>query len=64
MSGSKHVGIKTVGQNLRFTPSRNGGSTGPDKGHRYLPEGTIEAPLTIDAEGLGLKVVEAWARCT
>src|SRR5260370_39145742 len=23
MSGSKHVGIETVGQNLRFTPRRN-----------------------------------------
>jgi hypothetical protein len=63
MSGSKLVGIETVGQNLRFTPTRNGGSTGPDKGHRDLPDGTIEAPLTIDTEGLGLKVAEAWARC-
>src|SRR6266478_5035013 len=64
MSGSKLVGIATVGQNLRFTPTRNGGSTGPGRGYQDLPEGTFEAPLTIDTEGLGLKVVEAWARCT
>jgi hypothetical protein len=59
MSHSAHVGIETVGQSLRFNPTMEGRA--PTKG---LPEGTIEAPLTIDVEGLGLKVVEAWARCT
>jgi hypothetical protein len=63
MNGSKLVGISTVGQNLRFTPTRNGGSIGPDRGYRDLPEGIIEAPLTIDTKGLGLKVIDAWARC-
>ena len=63
MSGSKLVGISTVGQNLHFTPTRNGGSTGVDRGYRDLPEGLIEVPLTIDSEGIGLKTVDAWARC-
>src|SRR5260221_5844462 len=54
MSDSKLAGISTLGQNLRLIPTRNGGSTGPDRGYRDLPDGIIEVPLTIDTEGLGL----------
>jgi len=61
-NGSKLVEISTIGQNLRFTPTRNGGSTGPDRGYRDLPEGIIEASLTIDTRAW-LKGYRGMARC-
>jgi hypothetical protein len=62
-SGSKAVLIETARKNLHFTPSRNGGSTGPNKGHHFLLERMVETPLGIDPEALGLTLAEVWARC-
>jgi hypothetical protein len=63
MKGSKFVGIGVVGQEFHFSPTRNGGSTGPDRGYRFLPGDIVKSPPTNEPEILAQKLVEAWARC-
>jgi len=64
MSGSKLVDISTVGEAIQFVPTRNGGSSGAQRGYHFLPGAALKAPLKADAESLALKLAEAWTRCT
>jgi len=62
MTGSKLVHVDAAGDSVVFTPTHNGGSTGPDKGYEELAE-TTAVPLRADDNQVGIALTEAWARC-
>ena len=57
------VDIGTKGESLVFTPTRNGGTTGPEKGYHDLPAASVAVPLDADDNSLAMALAEAWARC-
>ncbi len=62
MKGSKLVLIDATGDSFVFTPTRNGGTTGLDKGYAELA-GRVAVPLGAADNHLGMALAEAWARC-
>jgi hypothetical protein len=61
--GSKQVDIGTKGESLVFTPTRNGGTTGPEKCYHDLPAASVAVPLDADDNSLAMALAEAWAGC-
>jgi hypothetical protein len=64
MTARRLVSIEAVGNILSFTPTRNGGSVGPERGYHDLRELSVNAAMEIDDEGVARKLAEAWAHCT
>jgi hypothetical protein len=62
IKGSKLVHIDAASDSLVFTPTRNGGTTGPDKGYEELAA-KMAVSLRADDNHLGVALTEAWARC-
>lgn len=62
--GSKLVAIEHVNHAIRITPTRNGGTSGPDKGFHELLSARIGVREDADSATLGSRIMEGWARST
>jgi len=60
---AKMVGIELLDAELRIVPSRNGGTSGDDKGYHSLPETAIVLTTGCSDEELGLALSQALALC-
>lgn len=60
---SKLVAVNRIGAEIVFTPTRNGGSSGGDKGFHKIDDRAVVASIGISDESLGQKVHDALADC-
>jgi hypothetical protein len=61
--GSRCCMIERTATLLQIVPTRNGGTTGDDKGFHALADSTIELPSTSDPARLGAALLFAFDRC-
>jgi hypothetical protein len=60
---AKMCDVEALTGELRITPSRNGGTSGPDKGYHPITDQIIVLPLGCSDEELGAAVVRALTYC-
>jgi hypothetical protein len=61
---AKMCQVEALDRELRITPSRNGGASGPDKGYHPIAEYASVLPLYCSEEDLGNAVLNALALCS
>lgn len=62
MQNSKHIGISERDEKIIFSPSKNGGSVGKNRGYAYLKE-RIEVENNVNFEILGENYRNAIEKC-
>jgi hypothetical protein len=61
---AKECQIEARDRELRITPSRNGGTSGADKGYHPIGDQAIVLPLHCSDEELGAAVLRALTLCS
>jgi CDI immunity protein len=61
---AKMCEVEALDRELRITPSRNGGTSGPDKGYHPIGEQAVVLPLNCSDEELGNAVLQALVLCS
>ncbi|MFQ3593046.1 MAG: hypothetical protein SNJ82_07635, partial [Gemmataceae bacterium] len=60
---AKMIGVEMSDAELRIVPSRNGGTSGNDKGYHSLPEKAIILASACSNDELGSALEQAMALC-
>jgi hypothetical protein len=60
---AKMCEVELTDHGLRITPSRNGGTSGPDKGYHPIADQSVVLPLECSTEELGAAVFRGLALC-
>ncbi|MFL5327842.1 MAG: contact-dependent growth inhibition system immunity protein [Gemmataceae bacterium] len=60
---AKMCDVEAMDGELRITPSRNGGTSGPDKGYHPIADQAVVLPQDCSAEELGAVVLRALSLC-
>jgi hypothetical protein len=55
--------VEALDHELRIAPSRNGGTSGADRGYHPIAEQAVVLPLDCSAEELGTAVLRALTIC-
>jgi hypothetical protein len=61
---AKNCQVEALNHELRITPSRNGGTAGPDKGYHPIADRATTLPLNCSDEELGAAVLTALSFCS
>jgi hypothetical protein len=64
LKSAKMCEVETLGHEIRVTPSRNGGTSGSDKGYHPIADRAIVLPALCSDDELGASVLRAVALCT
>jgi hypothetical protein len=60
---AKMCQVEALNGQMRITPSRNGGTSGSDKGYHHIADQTVLLPLDCSAEELGAGLLQALTLC-
>jgi hypothetical protein len=63
MQSVQFVSIESDGSGISFTPSRNAGWLGEQKGFHLLENQTVRVSISADSAALGVALAKAWSLC-
>ncbi|MBK0403713.1 CdiI family contact-dependent growth inhibition immunity protein [Adhaeribacter sp. BT258] len=63
MEGARYISIIEENSTLVISSTKNGGTSGDQKGHHYLPESIVKFPKEISNQGLAQNIKLAWSKC-